>query len=355
MKNLKIILILSILFISFFGYYSTVLAKLSLNSTTILYLLSTISPFNRQITLKKIFKNDHSWITKLSREKVVVVNATGDVVIARSVNYKTVTEGKYKWLFKNVSDVLNKADMTLINLESPLIKNCPLTKEKIATFCGGEKNIEGLKSASVNAVNLANNHIYDYGLPGVNNTINLLKNANILYTGTTNPTFKKVKNVRFAFLGFNDIDKKKATVPLAYETHIKSEITEAKKKADVVIVSFHWGVQYTAQPTLRQKNLAHLAVDSGADIIIGNHPHWIQPVEVYKNRVIIYSQGNFIFDQLWSEKTRVGIISRFYFYNKKLIDVELLPIKIGNFGQPRLLNGIERKKILTTLEKSTKQ
>lgn len=326
-------------------------------STSLLryYFKTTVLQCNNTITLEKIFKNDPLLKLKLPREKIVIINTTGDVVIARSINYKTVTENKYKWLFSDVSNILSGADITLINLESPLIKNCPLTKEKIAKFCGAEENIESLKSAGINVVNLANNHSYDYGLEGINNTINLLKSSNIIYTGVINPVFKKVKNIRFAFLGFNDIDKAESTIPLAYEDNIKSGIIEAKKNADVVIVSFHWGEQYTSQPTKRQINLAHLAIDSGADIIIGNHPHWIQPVEIYKGKLIIYSHGNFVFDQLWSEKTRIGIISRLYFYDKTLINVKFLPTRIGDSGNPYLLNSNESEKILKTLEEDSKK
>lgn len=308
------------------------------------------------VTLDCIFSKDHSWVGGMPKEQIVQLVTTGDIIMARSINYQIEKgEKDSKWFFQKVHDVLVKADMNIINFESPIVKICPPTKDRVTKFCSNEKIIDGLKYARIDIANLANNHIDDYAQDGINNTLTLLENAGITSAGIRNPVFKEVKNIRFAFLGYNDVPKIGDGNVLGNIEKIKSEISQAQQRADVVIVSFHWGIQYTDQPTKRQQQLAHLAIDAGADIVIGNHPHWIQPVEVYKDRLIIYSHGNFIFDQLWSEKTRIGIISRLYFYDKKLVDVEFFPIRIGDFGQPYFLSGIERKKILTTLEEDSKQ
>ena len=89
----------------------------------------------------------------------------------------------------------------------------------------------------------------------------------------------------FAFLGYNDISKDQPGVADAEEERIKKEIAEAKQKAQVVVVTYHWGEKYRSQPDERQIELGHLTIDAGADIVIGNHPHWIQPIEVYISRV----------------------------------------------------------------------
>ena len=97
--------------------------------------------------------------------------------------------------------------------------------------------------------------------------------------------------------------------------------------------------------------MAHLAIDSGADLIIGNHAHWIQPLEIYKDKLIMYAHGNFIFDQMWSQETREGVVGKYTFYNKKLVDVEYSPIQIDDYGQPHFVEGEQKERMLKNLHK----
>ena len=147
-------------------------------------------------------------------------------------------------------------------------------------------------------------------------------------------------------MGYNEVGIENQAVFDDLKNRIKREIGTAKQNSDLVIVSFHWGIEYTTQPKPRQKELAHLAIDSGADLIVGNHPHWIQPVEVYKDKLIVYSHGNFVFDQMWSQKTREGMVGKYYFYNNKLIDAEFFPVIIEDYGQPRFAMDTQKEKIL---------
>lgn len=264
--------------------------------------------------------------------------ATGDVIFARSINYNSVVEfNNFFWPFDKVKNIFKLSDIVLVNLEGPLIKNCQPTNKKIAVFCGDERHVQGLKNGGINIVNIANNHIEDYGKKGKENTINLLKKANITISGVSSqPAIKVIKGIRFAFLGFNDVNC--TMVFCEKEKNLAALIKKAKKENDILVVSFHWGEQYTDKPTDRQKYLGHLAINSGADIVIGNHPHWIQPVEIYKEKIIIYSHGNFIFDQQWSEETRKGIVSKFVFLGKKLVDFKLIPVYINERGQPEVVS-----------------
>ncbi len=107
----------------------------------------------------------------------------------------------------------------------------------------------------------------------------------------------------------------------------------AKSQADLVFASFHWGNEYSRH-SKRQEVLAHLAIDSGADVVVGHHPHWIQEVEEYRGKPIYYSLGNLVFDQMWSDPTRKGLILKLTFSGSKLQSRELIPIKIFNYGQP---------------------
>ncbi|PIR08116.1 hypothetical protein COV53_04635 [Candidatus Gottesmanbacteria bacterium CG11_big_fil_rev_8_21_14_0_20_37_11] len=304
------------------------------------------------LTLNQIFTSSHEWTATLSAEKSSIIIATGDVIPARSVNFMSWKNRNFMWPFEKISDTLKNADITLINLESPLIDNCPLTNSGMI-FCGDKKHIEGLVFSGVDVANLANNHMTNQGYEGIISTRDLLNSRGIETIGLNNIAVKKIRDIRFAFLAYEDVEKTNVSISLAEDDKLSEEIKRSKTISDVVIVSFHWGIEYTTQPSERQRHLAHLAIDEGADFVIGNHPHWIQPVEIYKNKLITYAHGNLVFDQMWSEKTKLGIVGKYIFYEDKLIDVEFLPLKIINFGQPYFLEGEEKNKIIEDLNKES--
>jgi len=282
------------------------------------------------------FFSPKSQIKKSVIEPITLI-ATGDILLGRAVNYRTVTKNNFDWPFENIKDILKAGDVTFINLEGPLIKNCVLTQIGMR-FCGDIRNAEGLVNAGVDVVNLANNHAGDYGTKGIRETIELLNSKGIKTIGTGKAEIIKVKGQKLAFLGYNHISGHlSAGIAWADEEAIVEDIKTARKIADIIIVAFHWGTEYVTQPTVKQKELAHLAIDSGADLIIGNHPHWTQPVEKYKGKTIIYALGNVVMDQMWSLKTRQGEIAKFVFKDKKLIEMELIPVLIEDYGQPRLM------------------
>lgn len=299
--------------------------------------------------IQNIFSEYHNWTATLSADRIITLMASGDVIPARSVNQMTVKNNDFTWAFKNISSITQNADITLVNLESPLIRNCPITNEGMV-FCGDSRHVEGLVYAGTDIVNLANNHSGNHGSRGIGDTINTLEANGMLVTGTGSAVVKKIKGIRFAFLGYNDIEKFGSNPSSAHEETIRNQVTEVKKTSDVVIVSFHWGTEYTSQPDERQISLAHLAIDAGADIVIGNHPHWIQPVEIYQGKFITYAHGNTVFDQMWSEKTKEGVIGKYTFLDKKLIEVEFFPLYIKNFGQPEFLAGDRKNKILEDMK-----
>ena len=299
--------------------------------------------------IDQIFSPGHNQISSFPKEKLRTIIATGDIIPARSVNFQANIRKDFKWPYLETAQILKSADITFINLETPLFPNCPLTNEGMI-FCGDAGNLEGLKYSGVDIASLANNHAGNFGKEGVQKTYDLLVKNRVLVTGVNGPVVMDIRGLKFAFLGYNDITKPQPGISNADEEKIKSEILKAKKIADVVIVAFHWGVEYQDQPDERQKYLARFAIDAGADLIIGNHPHWIQPVEVYKNKLITYAHGNFIFDQEWSLKTKQGVVGKYTFYDKTLIDAEFFPIQIEDFGQPHFLEGEEKIKILEAMK-----
>lgn len=307
----------------------------------------TFSP----VTLDTIFGDKRPDLTKADPAKLVTILATGDVVPGRSVNYQATKFNDFTWSWKNVADFTKAADLTYINFEVPLVVGCPVTNEGM-NFCGDPKQVQGLDAGGVDVANLANNHSGDHGTAGITSTQKILGENGISFTGTGQILYKEVKGVKFAFLGFNDITSVVNPAP-ATTSAVVDLVKEARAKSDVVIVGFHWGVEYTSQPTTRQKELAHLAIDSGADLILGNHPHWIQPVEIYKGKVITYAHGNFIFDQMWSPETEQGVVGKYTFYENQLVDVNFTPIGIRDYGQAFLQEGTASAKILTTLKNNS--
>lgn len=269
---------------------------------------------------------------------------TGDVLLARSVNSRMVRDNNFLWAWEHVADELRSADLTYINLETPLVSNCPPRIDGMF-FCGDLRNIEGLQFAGVDIINLANNHMGNWQQEGVDETVSVLTENGFKLTGVEQPLYIEQGDTKLAFLGFNDIDRQVGVIHADNET-VATQIREAGTNADIVIVQFHWGPEYQRAPHIRQTELAHLAIDSGADLVLGNHPHWWQPYEMYKDKLIVYSHGNFIFDQMWSYETREGIVGKYTFENKKLKGFEFLPMVIYEYGQPKWMEGEEREKFL---------
>lgn len=275
------------------------------------------------------------------KERVTIV-ATGDVVMGRSVNYQMVKYSNPLWPFEKVKDILSSGDITVANVEAPFVKDCPTVVEGMV-FCGREDAVKGLVASGVDVATLANNHISDYGVGGIENTVRILRENGIEVAGLEGEIlYKTVKDTKFAFLAFNDIYGSIPPVLKADSETIKRFIKEAQANADVVVVSMHWGAEYQATPDSRQIELAHLVADAGADLIIGNHPHWIQSDEQYKNAYIEdtfikYAHGNLVFDQMWSEETKKGVIGKYTFEDGKLVDKEFVPIYIKDYGQPQIV------------------
>lgn len=314
---------------------------------------------NPQITLfamNSIFKYhkppqtpDNS--TRIISDEYVII-ATGDVIPARSVNSTMVRKNSFTYPFEKTADFLQSADITAVNLESPLIKNCQVTIEGMV-FCGSEKAAEGLVFAGIDVVSLANNHAGDYGLEGIENTKRILEKNHIKVIGVGEAAMLKVRDKTFGFFGFSDIGGKKYRIAQAEGGEVEKQVNFLKQQADFVVVFFHWGTEYTANPTERQKMLAHAAIDAGADLIIGNHPHWVQGAEMYKGKFITYAHGNFIFDQMWSQETREGVIGKYTFDKKDLKSVEFYPIIIENYSQPRFAKEEEAGEVLARMENAS--
>jgi poly-gamma-glutamate synthesis protein (capsule biosynthesis protein) len=298
------------------------------------------------LTLSSIFAKSAPPLHGYDPRKLRALIATGDVIPARTVNYMMVTRNDFLYPFRPTAAYLRTGDITLINLESPLIAGCAVTVEGMS-FCGDPRATQGLKFAGVDVACTANNHIGNYGLPAIRETWQHLAATGIQHCGLGDIAYRTVRGLRFAFLAFNAVGER-----FDYATS-RAEIRAARKHADVVVVSVHWGKEYVAVPQVapgitddNPRTIAHWIVDSGADLVIGNHPHHVQGVELYRGRLITYAHGNFVFDQMFTVSdcpgdanyfctTREGVVGKYTFYDKKLVAVRYRPVVIYGYAQPR--------------------
>jgi len=296
------------------------------------------------LELVNIFAKNHDWIATLSAEHLRTIAVTGDVMLGRSVNTSVIRSGNFTSLYGGIRELLSKTDITLINLESPIVTDCPLTESGMV-FCADPRHIDGLISAGVDVVEFANNHAGNYQQKGINETVSLLRGNGLSVAGIDETVIIPIRGVRFAFLAYNDVGKQ-VGVKNADEMLISEEIHEVRNRADIIVVLFHWGTEYTHRPTRRQRQLARYAVDQGADVVVGNHPHWVQGIDLYRGKPIVYSHGNFIFDQMWSEETRQGVVGTYTFFDTRLIDISFTPIYIESGGKPGIETDEARKQQL---------
>ena len=223
-----------------------------------------------------------------------------------------------------------------------------------------------LKQAGFSVLSLANNHTPNFGEQGLKDTFNYLAEVGIKFVGAGNneqeanqPVYIETKGIKFAFLAYNDTD----IVPASYEAanshagtafmrteKMAEAVKEAKQKTDFVIISMHAGIEYTDKPNDSQVNFAHAAIDAGADLVIGHHPHVVQTMEKYKGKYIFYSLGNFVFDQPQSQETKEGLAIKVYFAKDGINKISLLPVVMENLVQPRMTNQSEAEKILQRLK-----
>jgi len=311
------------------------------------FVFGTLFLFQRQQAA--IFLTADLNIKKEGNSKIVIF-AVGDIMLDRGVEYmvEKYGEGDFKFPFLKITDVLKKADLLFGNLES-VISDKGIKVGSIYSFRAEPEAIEGLTYAGFNILSVANNHIFDYGREAMEDNFKRLKEAGIDYVGggfnekeVRSGIIKEIKGTKIIFLAYNNLGSEywRATETKSgigwLDEKIKEDIKLAKEKSDLVIVSFHWGEEYQNQPNDEQKYFAHLAIDSGADLVIGHHPHVIQPIEKYKGGWMAYSLGNFVFDQYFSEETMKGLMLEIAIENKKIKETIPREIKISQKYRPAI-------------------
>lgn len=284
-------------------------------------------------------------------------SAAGDCTLGVDSRYSTNFNSVYQrrgaaYFLKNVRDVFSDDDLTVVNLEGTLTTSTDRAV-KTFTFKGPAEYTDILKNGSVEAVTIANNHSHDFGATGFSDTQKALDQANIPYFGYNTVATLRVRGEKFALIGINGLDDPS-------EATLTKLITRAKKqKPDAIIVYYHWGIERNALPEAYETKLAKSAIDHGADLVLGSHPHVVQGIEMYKGRYIVYSLGNFCFGGNTNPSDKDSMIFQltFHFENGKLTatnDAKVLPCSISsssstNDFQPRVLTGSESTRVLNKI------
>jgi len=288
-------------------------------------------------------------------EKTITLILVGDIMLDRGVEYMVEKQGNgdFRFPFLKITDELKGVNLLFGNLEG-VISDKGIKVGSIYSFRANPKAIEGLSFAGFNLLSLANNHAFDYTRKALEDCLVKLNNTGIAYVGagfTENeaysPFVKEIEGTKIAFSAYTNLGPEawKATETnsgIAWISEreinkIKEDIKNTKEKADILIVSLHSGEEYSNEPTLFQIDFSKMAIDAGADLVVGHHPHVIQRNEKYKNGWIFYSLGNFIFDQGFSEKTMRGQILEVIIKDKEIKEIIPKEIKINNFFQPEIL------------------
>lgn len=286
----------------------------------------------------------------------------GDVMLSRFVREQVGLRGKGDpaWLLKNIAPVFRQADLSFVNLESPFTAGPPSNNEMV--FRANPDHISALTSAGIDVVSFANNHARNQGSQGIRTTLELLgKNAiaaagaGLTSKNAYAPRYLKAGDQLVAVLAYayNEVapskEKNTPTIAAMDVPRMQAEVRMAKKRGALVVVSMHAGTEYTGAATTRQKQFARAAVDAGADVVVGHHPHWVQPVEQYKQGMIAYSLGNLVFDQGWSAETQQGAVAQVQVADGRVTSLALRPVKIEYYAQPRWMTPKESEHLLARI------
>jgi len=258
-------------------------------------------------------------------QKPVSLIFGGDVMLGRTVMTKSQDSNDYLYPFRHVADTMGEADIAFVNLENPFVNGCRRDYSSM-TFCAVPEMSEGLTFAGIDVVTLANNHSRNYGQDGIDTTLKVLEEKGIKATGLNELVVIEKEGISFGFLGFDFL----ANPPSENDYDL---VRDSDSKVDVLIVSPHWGVEYEG-PTEAQRAWAERFVSEGADLIIGHHPHVVQSHEYINNVPVYYSLGNLVFDQMWSEETRSGMLLKLSFREGKIESMETINTYIDKWAQP---------------------
>jgi len=293
-----------------------------------------------------------------SATPVMDMAAVGDIMLGRGVNNKMVAYNDYLYPYRKMKAELDSADLRVANLECVVTDKYPVPTDPFTfTFVTKAKAVAGLKYAGFDMLTVANNHANGTGHTSFMDMLGNLRGNGIAACGGGNnldeacaPSIVTAKGMRVAMHGYLMVppgpqgpyatSASWGLAPVDLK-RLPQDIAAARQKADIVIPYFHWGIEYTKDPIKLQQDAARAAIDAGADMVLGVHPHWVQAIEEYKGKLIIYALGNFIFDQDWSRPTLEGFLLHLYWRGTTLASIRWVPVLDQDRCQPRPMTPAE--------------
>lgn len=289
-----------------------------------------------------------SYLKKKQEFQPITMIFFGDIMLDRGVKNSVRKNfgDDFNHLFDNLPEI-KEYDIAFANLEGPVSERGHNVGSKFS-FRFEPRTLDALRDVGFDIVSSANNHAGDWTYTAFIDTLDHLKTAGILSTGgghtkieAETPGIINVRGTKIGFLGFTDVGPNwleakddQGGILLANDPRFAEIISNAKTQCDFLIISFHWGEEYQ-EHNARQRTLAHSAIDSGADMIIGHHPHVEQATEWYSNKFIAYSLGNFIFDQYFSPETMQGLVIEAKIQKDKTIEIEKKIVQLSRQYQPQ--------------------
>ena len=337
-------------------------------TVSIIIAVLAVIVFGAGIVGNALNKNATSSVSEYDGGKLVKGTVVGDMMLGRSITNKG-SKNNYKNMFSGVSDLWKDSDYVAGNLECVLLDNASdyEKNDKEIHINAETKTANVLKENGFTLVSLANNHLADFKAKGVVNTLDTLDKVGLKHVGAgRNLTeaaeydIQEINGVKIATIAVSDIIPKdfaardsKAGILTTKTLKYYQAVKDASEKADLVIANIHWGVEYGMTETEAQQQLARNLINWGVDVVIGSHPHVLQPVEKYGDGIIFYSMGNFVFDQGWS-RTKDGMVLNYYVDEDGNCSFEITPIRIKD-GYPEVTNNaFFKKRTYRTLTKNLK-
>ena len=282
----------------------------------------------------------------------------GDIMLDRGVKNSVLKNfnGDYSKMFEKI-DSLKNADIVFANLEGAA-SDQGIDKHNLYSFRMDPSVVPALKGSGFDVLSVANNHIGDWGRSAFTDTLSRLEENEIDYTGgginkneAEKPTIIEKNGMKIGYIGFSDVGPEsleagpsESGILLANDPNFEDIIKNASKQVDYLVVSFHFGIEYQKKHNRRQELLAHKAIDNGAKIVIGSHPHVVEDTETYKNGYIAYSLGNFVFDQYFSTDTMQGMLLQIKLSKDGNMTVQKNAMQLNKVFQPdKIIKGKEEK------------
>jgi poly-gamma-glutamate capsule biosynthesis protein CapA/YwtB (metallophosphatase superfamily) len=320
---------------------------------------------------KALFGDVRSKAGDESPLRVHRVLAVGDIMLTGSSKSFLQAKGyDHPFQDKNLARLIASADVAFANLEYPItIKGIRYT-DKEYTFRGDPESLSAIRKTGFDLLSLANNHIMDYGEKGLRDTIRQCRKNRLAFTGAgadlasaSSLAVIKRRGVRYGLLAYSLTFPEEfwATSGKPGTAHpdwaqMGQDIRDARSRVDILMVSFHWGEELQSEPKKYQVDFAHHAINAGADIVLGHHPHIPQPIEIFKGKPIFYSLGNYAFGAM-SEHATFSFAAATRFKDDVPVQVILYPLNVNNQEvgfQPRLAIGTPAKKIIMHLREISK-